>query len=130
MKILAVDFGLKNIGLAISEGKLAEPFSLLKVKGKSRVIEQLKKICQENKIDLIVLGLPQGRLVPLIKNFSQEIQKRINLPVVFQDETLTSQEAVVKMIEGGKPLKKRRKEKHIVSACLILQSYLNLKEKD
>lgn len=128
MKILAIDFGLKNIGLAISQGELVEPFGQLKVKNASETFDQLKKICLENKIKLIVIGLPQGKLVFRIKQFGQDLQKKLNLPVVFEDETLTSQEAVVKMIEAGKPLKKRKKEKHIVAACLILESYLDQKK--
>lgn len=125
MKILAIDFGIRNIGLAISEGELAEPFRELKVKSTLEAFNQLKKICLENKIELLVLGLPQGKLVTKIKKFAKELRKQLNLPVVLQDETLTSKEAVKKMIEAGKPLKKRRKEKHIIAACLILQSYLD-----
>jgi len=74
---------------------------------------------------LIVLGLPKGKLALKVKNFRQKLEKSTNLPICYQDETLTSKEAVVKMIEAGKPLLKRRKSKHMVSACLILQSYLD-----
>lgn len=125
MKILAIDFGLKNIGLALSEGELAEPFGQLKITTMALLVEKLKTICLEQKIELIVLGLPEGKIAPQVKQFGQNLQKIINLPLIFQDETLTSKEAVAKMIEAKKSLLKRKKEEHIIAACLILQAYLD-----
>lgn len=124
MKLLAIDFGLNNFGLAISEGELAEPLGQLKVSSFKEAINKLVSICQKNQVKKIVIGLPEGKLVKKIKEFSSQLKQTTNLPVVFQDETLTSQEAVRKMIEIDKPLKKRQKEKHVFAACLILQSYL------
>jgi len=124
MKILGIDFGLKNIGLALSESELAEPFGQLKITTIALLVEKLKKICLEQKIELIVLGLPEGKIATPVKQFGQNLQKTINLPLIFQDETLTSKEATQKMLEIGKPLKKRR-EDHVFAACLILQAYLD-----
>lgn len=125
MKILGIDFGLKNIGLALSEGELAEPFGQLKITTMAFLVEKLKTICLEQKIELIVLGLPEGKIATVVKQFGQNLQKTINLPLVFQDETLTSKEAIAKMIEAKKSLLKRKKEEHIIAACLILQAYLD-----
>lgn len=125
MKILALDYGIKNIGLAISSGQLAEPFGELENKDRQDLLKKLKRICFNNKVELIIIGLPQGKLQPIIKNFSQELEKTTKIKLVLHDETLTSQEAVIRMVEAGKKLKKRRREKHIISACLILQSYLD-----
>ena len=125
MKILSIDFGLKNIGLAISSGELVEPFGQIRVSDFSQTIDKLVILCQKTQIELIVIGLPEGRLVKTIKKFGSQLKKASNLPMVFQDETLTSQEAVKKMIEANKPLKKRQKQEHVFSACLILQDYLD-----
>ena len=125
MKILAIDFGLKHFGIAISEGFLAEPFKELIVKNKEKTLKQLKEICQQNKIEKVVIGMPEGKLTPIIKKWANTLRAKINLPIVFQDETLTSKEAKRKMVEAGKPLKKRRKSEHLIAACLILQSYLD-----
>lgn len=124
MKILAIDFGLKHFGLAINEAGLAEPLIQLEIKTSQKTFSRLKQICLKNKINLIVLGLPQGKLASIIKKFGQNLKKELGLPVVFQDETLTSKEAKQKMIEANKPLKKRRND-HLFAACLILQSYLD-----
>ena len=125
MKILGIDFGLNNFGLAISDGVLAEPLRQIKVSFPQQAISKLRSICQKNQVQKIVIGLPEGRLVEKIKEFGKELKQAVNIPVVFQDETLTSKKATEKMIEAQKPLKKRRKEKHVFSACLILQDYLD-----
>lgn len=125
MKILGIDFGLKNIGLALSEGELVEPFGQLKIKTAAKLIDKLKRICLENDIQLIVLGLPEGKIASKVRDFGQNLREKIKLSVIFRDETLTSKEAVFKMIESKKPLKKRKREEHIIAACLILQSYLD-----
>jgi len=125
MNILAIDFGLKNIGLAISNGELAEPFGQIKVSYPQKAIEKITSICEKNKIEIIVVGLPEGKLVKKIKEFGKQLKKATSLSVVFQDETLTSKQAVKKMIEAKKPLKKRQKQDHTFAACLILQDYLD-----
>lgn len=127
MNILGIDYGLKNIGLAISQGKLSEPLGQLKRVNDILLIKKLGDICLKNKIKMVIIGLPEGKLAARVKKFGQDIKEKIGLPVTFQDETLTSQEAVEKMMQIGKPLKKRQSQEHTFSACLILQSYLDFK---
>ena len=124
MIILAIDFGLKHLGLAIYNGYLIEPFGQIKVKNKIALIKKLVNICLTNKIDKIVIGLPEGSLVSQVKKLADKLRKKLTIDVVLSDESFTSKEAVLKMIEAGKPKMKRRKEEHQVAACLILQSYL------
>jgi putative Holliday junction resolvase len=125
MKILGIDFGLINLGLAMSEGELVEPLTQLRVKNPEEAVAQLVPLCQKNKIKKIIIGLPEGKLVKTIKKFSRQLRQRTNLPIVFQEEDFTSQEASKKMLEAKKPLKKRQKQEHMMAACLILQSYLD-----
>jgi putative Holliday junction resolvase len=125
MKILAIDFGLKNLGLAISSGQLAEPLGQIKVSPPSQAIKKISSLCRENKIEFIVIGLPDGQLVKNIKKFGGQLKKATKLSVVFQDETLTSKQAAQKMVQAQKPLKKRQNQSHVFSACLILQDYLD-----
>jgi len=120
MKILAIDFGLKKIGLAVSEGILAEPLGIVKKK------EQIKKICERYKIEKIVIGLSEGKMAQKTKQFGQKLSRETGLPVVYQDETLTSREAQNLMIKIGKSKKGRKKGDHAIAAALILNEYLNL----
>lgn len=131
MKILGIDFGQRKIGLAITEGFLAEPLGIIEIKNcpTKRDLaspEQLgiSRICQEQDIEKIVIGLPEGRLAAKVEKFASQLGKLTDLPVEFQDETLTSQEAVAKMREIGKKLK----DEDAIAAALILQGYLDRKD--
>jgi putative holliday junction resolvase len=124
MKILAIDYGMKNFGLAISEGYLAEPFGVLKAEKPLDVLSKLRKIVYKHEIDLIIIGLPEGKLKGLVKQFSTKLKSVADKPIVLVDETLTTQDAKKKMEEAHISRKKRSKNKHAFAACLILQSYL------
>ncbi|MBU1931942.1 Holliday junction resolvase RuvX [Patescibacteria group bacterium] len=121
--ILGIDFGLKNIGLALSAGELVEPLGHLKSLSLDKTISRINQLCQDHQIEKIVIGLPQGSLKLRIEQFTTQLKKVINLPIIFQDETLTSQEAVKKSLH--QPLKKRQQSQHAIAAALILQAYLD-----
>lgn len=123
MKILAIDYGLKRIGLAISEADLAQPLTVISRTDQS--VARIARICREKKIDRIVIGLPQGKLVAKIKKFGQQLAQEAKIPLIFQDERLTSQEATARMIEAGKKQKSRRENQDAVAAAIILQDYLD-----
>lgn len=122
MKLLGVDFGLSKIGLAISEENLARPLGVIRHSAKS--IPRIVRICREDQIEKIVLGLPEGKLKEKVEKFAQELSQASALPIEFQDENLTTQEAIVKMIEGGKKKQKRQKLEDAFAAACILQEYL------
>ena len=129
-KVLGVDFGEKHIGLAVSINGLVEPFSIVEVKDQISAVEKIAKICQQEKIEEIVFGLPldsEGKIGPAAKKaeeFGQKLEKETGLKIIFWDETLTSEEALAKMIEAGWRQKRRRKLDDI-SAAIILQEYLD-----
>ncbi|OGD54283.1 hypothetical protein A3J78_02285, partial [Candidatus Beckwithbacteria bacterium RBG_13_35_6] len=124
MRYLGIDFGPKNIGLAISEGFLAEPFGFIKVKAENLLLLELKKICLVKKIDAVILGLPEGSLQKRVKDFALRLKETLGVNIYLQDETLTTQESYNKMREAGIKIRKRKAHRHVFSACLILQSYL------
>jgi len=126
---LGVDFGEKHIGLAVSINGLAEPFSIVEVDNLDTAVKKIVGVCQQEKIKEIVVGLPldsEGRAGPAAKKareFGQKLGQETGLKIIFWDETLTSEEALAKMIEAGRRQKKRRKLDDI-AAALILQEYL------
>lgn len=128
MKILGIDFGLKHIGLALAEDGFVSPYGELSRINDLLLIKQIQDICEEHKINQIIIGLPQGPLESIIKNFSELIKSSLSIPVILHDETLSSQEAVNKMIEVNKPKLKRKQQEHIIAACLILEDYLDTKQ--
>ena len=132
-KILALDFGLKRTGMAISDDSKIFAFGLETVDSKSLMV-YLKQLFTKEKIEIIVLGLPK-RLnnekahitdnVLLLKDalIKEFPEKRIELV----DERFTSKMASRSIFEAG-ATKKQRQDKELVdkvSATIILQSYLD-----
>jgi putative Holliday junction resolvase len=124
MMILGIDYGLAKVGLALADDKLAQPFGVLENNG--RLIEKISEVCQTNEVEKIVVGLPEGEIAQSVKKFAQELSSMVNLPLDFQDETLTSQEATAKMIEAGKRKKYRQTKSDAFAAAIILQTYLDV----
>jgi putative Holliday junction resolvase len=124
-KILAIDFGTKNIGLAISQDFLASPLTTIRIKDYSQVINKLAEIIAQNDIKKIVIGISERKMAQVTKKFSQTLAKKVKVPITFWDETLTSQEAWEKMVEARKSKKARKNKEHQFAAALILQEYLD-----
>lgn len=118
MKLLGIDFGEKNIGLALAEGPLAEPLGTVKS------LKAVQRICQEQGIEKIIIGLSEGKMAEKTRRFGQHLAQLTGLPLVYQDETLTSEEAKKIMVKSGKSKKKRQQQSDTIAACLILQDYL------
>lgn len=123
MKYLGVDFGLRRIGLAISDGELASPWQVLEVKDFSHAIEETSKVIKEVGFEKIVVGLPEGKMGKNVVGFVNALKKR-GFEVQTADETLSSKKALQVMIEQDVGQKKRRHE-DAYSAVEILQNYLD-----
>jgi putative Holliday junction resolvase len=119
MKFLGIDFGEKNIGLAIAEDFLVEPAGVVK---SARAVQ---KICQEQTIEKIIIGISEGKMAKKTHNFGSQLASLTGLSIEYQDETLTSEEAKKLMVKIGKPKKKRQEQGDAVAAALILKAYLD-----
>lgn len=129
MKILGIDYGEAKIGLAISEGEIAQPLGVIKIDSgnpeDSR--NRIRQICGKENIDKILVGISEGKMAEKTKKFGRQIKEITGLPVEFLEEDLTSKEARRKMIEAGKAKRRRKIDEHAVAAALILERYLNNK---
>lgn len=123
MKYLGIDFGLKRIGLASSEGNLSSPLKVLKVKSLKDSLEQIEEIVKKEEFDKLVVGLPEGKISKMVNGFINGLRKK-GLEVVETDETLSTQNALKQMVELNIPKEKRRVS-DAYSASLILQDYLD-----
>lgn len=123
MRYLGVDFGLKRVGLAISEGTLASPLKTIEVRGLVDAIEKVREIAQSQGFTKIVVGLPEGKMGQTVLGFVKALKKK-ELDVVTTDETLSSQQAIQRMVELNIP-KKLRLTNDAYSAAIILQNYLD-----
>ena len=127
MPILGIDYGRRKIGLALGEGKLVEGLSVIRYKDEEKALEKIAGIIKKEAVDEIVVGVSEGQIGEESRSFGEKLSKKVNLPVFFQDETLTTQEAQTLSIAAGIKRKKRRVLEDACSAALILQSYLDSK---
>lgn len=123
MRYLGVDWGMKKIGLAISEGSLSSPHGEISINSLQDGIEKLSKVIETEEIDQIVIGLPENKMGKIVLNVTKILQNQ-GLNVVTTDETLSSQKAMTSMIKMGTS-KKARRHAHAESAAIILQEYLD-----
>lgn len=138
MAILGIDYGSSKIGLAKSdeENRLALPLEVLKNTSRDDVLRRIKELIQDYNITQIVIGVPvsmSGSTEELLRNtdwqneqmqevleFIQWLKKSVDLPVMMEDERLST-----KMANSlNKPMIKNSSDDD-VAAMLILQNYLD-----
>jgi len=124
MKILGVDYGRKKIGLALAEGPLAEPFLVVRGKSPEELKRKVAQIVEKEAIDKIVMGISEGEMAKETKIFGESLKRKLNIPLEFFDETLTSQDATHLSILAGVKRQKRKSFEDAYAASLMLQSYL------
>jgi putative Holliday junction resolvase len=133
MRILAVDPGSKRIGLAISDqtGTIANPLAVLNHVARLVDAAAVADLAKANEAALIVVGqsldekgLPtfQGRQAG---RFAEALKTQTSLPVVFWDESFTTQEARAARIAMGVPRRNRQGHLDSLAAAVLLQSYLD-----
>ena len=124
-KFLGIDYGKKKVGLAISFGFLATPFQVLKYKNFEILFTKLKAIAEKHKIKKIIVGVSEGESEAGAREFGNKISSKLNIPVVFVDETLTTLDAQKMALEANIKSKKRKGMEDAFAATLILQKYLD-----
>lgn len=123
MKYLGIDFGLKRIGLAVSDGQLASPLKIIEVRNLKDGVIQIVELSKAGGFDKVIVGKPEGKMGQTIKRLIKTL-KNAGLDVEEADETLSSQKALVQAIESGSS-KKKRKFNDDIAAALILQNWLD-----
>ena len=136
MRIVGIDFGLKRIGIAISDPlrSFATPLEKIeRTKNLEKDIEQLLSLLKDRgSIELFIIGLPlhmDGKESPmstLARAFGEKLSELTKIPCEFVDERLTSKAAESLLSELSMNRKKRSQAVDVVSASLILQTYLDL----
>jgi putative Holliday junction resolvase len=132
-RILAVDFGSKRVGLALSDplGIMAQPLPFIPYANRERFISDLKKMIRERSVGLILMGVPRsldgtlGREAIEIQKLSDRIRKECRIEVRLHDESFTTRAAEEILIkEFDLSRKKRKNVRDSLAACLILKSYM------
>ncbi len=133
-RFLGVDFGYARVGVAVSDplGITASAVETIHWNGKSveKVLERLVELCKALDVSGVVFGLPKrtdnkySEAEAGVKSFAKTFSERIELPIYFKDERLTS--VVANQILRTSQVKKgnRRNVVDQIAAELILQSFL------
>ena len=99
---LAIDFGTKRIGLAISHASLAVPLEVIEYQTQLEAIARIRQICQEHQVAQLILGISEEQMAEQTKKFGELLISEIELPLEHVDETLSSFDVRQKMKERGK----------------------------
>lgn len=140
MRIMGLDFGSKTVGVAISDSLLltAQGKEIIRRKEENKLRQTLARIEElivEYEVGEIVLGLPkhmnatEGVRAELTYEFKDKLERRTGLPVVLWDERLTTVAADRLMMEAGIRRENRKEYVDKIAASIILQSYLDAREK-
>ncbi len=132
MRILAVDYGERRTGIAISDelGITAQGLKTIEVKDESEIPSLVAHIVSDKKAEKIVVGLPlnmdssESEKCVKVREFGALLAEKTNIPVVFWDERLTSVQARRVMHELKIKTYRNKQMVDTISATLILQEYL------
>ncbi len=131
-RILAIDYGLKRVGIAVTDPLKIIANSLTTVET-LKIFDFLSAYVSKEQVERLVVGLPKqmnnqpSESMANIEEFVNKFQITFpNIPVEYVDERFTSKMAVQAMVQGGVKKKARQNKALIdsVSATIILQSYL------
>lgn len=133
MRMMAVDYGDSRTGVAFCDEMemLASPFCVINERYAPKLIEKLKQIAAEQKAKKIVVGLPRnmdgsyGYRCDECRRLGDSLSEATGLPVVYQDERLTTVMAHEVLSANNVRGSKRKKQVDAVSAVMILQSYID-----
>jgi putative holliday junction resolvase len=132
-RILAIDFGLVRMGLAVSDalGLTAQGLPTLARTNKEADFRYLKNVAAEHAVVRAIVGHPishageETEMSRRVVRFAEELQARLALPVDLWDERMTSLEADRSLRESNMGGRKRRLARDRVAAQILLQSYLD-----
>jgi putative Holliday junction resolvase len=135
MRVVAFDVGARRTGVAVSDasGTLARPLATLAggdvVGAAVQLVERLAR--EDEGLAVVIVGLPlrsDGRDTqgtPLARAFAAALAKRVAMPVVLQDERLSSVEAEARLAVNERDWRRRKTKLDAAAAAVILQDHLD-----
>ena len=131
MAILGLDVGEKRIGVALADGPLAIPLTVIDRAGEGADLERVLALAQEHGTERIVVGLPRsmdgsiGRQAERVLAFSKALSQHTDIPVDTWDERLSTVAAERLLLDTGMKRGKRKDKRDAMAATIILQAYLD-----
>ncbi|PRY83900.1 Holliday junction resolvase RuvX [Alkalibacterium olivapovliticus] len=136
MRVMGLDVGSKTVGVAVSDlfGWTAQGIETVQINESKNEFgfERLGELIKEYEVESIVVGLPKnmdgsiGPRAELSLTYGEKLEELFALPIIFQDERLTTMQATRMLIEEGNTSRKKRKKViDKLAAVMILQNYLD-----
>lgn len=135
--LLGLDYGTKNLGVAVSNGEqtIAAPVETWPMKNASQNLKHLRELISDYRAVGIVIGLPirtngeEGTAAAAVREFGNWVAEQTQLPVIFVDERYSSAEAELLIWSRGENPSKRKRPLDSLAAKIILQTYLDAPER-
>lgn len=135
-RILALDYGTKRIGVALSDelGWTAQPLETFERKTLDRDIAHIAALVESHSVERVVLGLPlqldgrEGPAVLAMREFAVKLEAGLSVPVVRWDERMTTKAAEQLLIAADVSRKKRKGIVDRIAAAILLRSYLEAQD--
>ena len=133
MRILAIDHGLKRMGIALSDElkMIAQPLEFIPSEPFNQFLSRLKEIIRQKEVEMILVGLPRnmdgsyGPAALKVQEFVAVLKETIVIPIKTWDERLTSAQANRFLIDANVRRSKRKEKVDQTAAAILLQSYLD-----
>ena len=129
--VIALDVGEKRIGVAIAAGDTSLAYPHMTIENDDQAIARLQSVVDEHKVKTVVIGYPRNMdgdataQTRYCTAFGDIVGATLDVSVIYQDESLTSQKAEAELEARGKPYTKG--EIDALAATYILEDYLQSK---
>lgn len=132
-RILAIDYGRVRHGLAVSDGlgMASHPLPAMQRKHPAQDLSRLARLAEEREVRRIVVGLPlnmdgsEGPMAAEVRRFGETVAAELGLPVHYEDERLSTDEAETRLKERGLRPSERRRLRDSLAAAVVLQALLD-----
>ena len=133
---MAIDYGERRIGVAISDPLMLTAQGLPNIDNDENKFSKIRKLIQDESVSLIVVGMPKnmdgsmGPIAQRVQAFVGELKKHVDVPIEYWDERFSTLQAQRHLISLDKSRRKRKNLVDRISAQIILQGYLDFLKKD
>ncbi len=133
MRILAIDYGSKRMGIAVSDELklIAQPLEFIPAEPFADFLTRLRELLREKEVELVLVGMPRnmdgsyGPAALKVQDFVAALKNAVTVPIKTWDERLTSAQANRFLIQGNVRRQDRKQKVDKMAAAILLQSYLD-----
>jgi putative Holliday junction resolvase len=139
MRVLGIDYGARRVGLALSDatGTLASPWRMIarpqsEAETLALIVREITQlVADDDGLEAVVVGWPRRldgsatHLTPIVEAFARALEQSITVPVLLQDERLSSHEAEARLSTRERDWRRRKEKLDAAAAAVVLQDYLD-----